>query len=983
MPGDKRSLKETPWALPSCLAEATWLAAVVVIPVAADLQSYPIFTAPKVAVTQVFGILSALALALQALDTHGRRGCFGKNPGTLYAVAAAALLVILSFVSWNLALDPTRIGDSEDVSSLGPMHLGCQVALFLSVAFFLRTSAQLERLALAGLAAAFAVAGFTLLQTYGFQAPGYAVVEGMKITSFVGGPIFLGGYLLMLLPIAVWNLHRQLVEARGAFSYRVAVGALVLLALGGAFLACGKRGPIIGFAGMGCSALVLLAIRTRHRTLLVKASAAALVVAVALTGLALLQKSGVPLNRIPFVERLAMIVPVGGETGDTYRSYLWALLPGLMLSGHPATLPSGMPDQHHALRRWLGFGPDNAQTILPSKYIFLQAWPSDVMEVSCHSHFWDLALSLGAAGVVVFFGLFFAVWYQGLPKIGAHPPPPTVAVFVAFGSALAGGFAGASIFHPGFFGIGAQAGFLVGLLGIGLLDHTNAAPPTGSDDSGRKLLLLAMMSGLAGHWIDLGFIFPTAENGIVFWLFAGAVVGWKGDNKSCHEEDGIETSERTIWAAWVGSALLAAGIYARVFMGPVLAGQLGLGDLFGDTTATALLAGLGLATMWAVCHIFSPTDGGRCLLPKLQPPCRVMVAAAAAYLAGVFWLGRFMLWFPPTPDRPLLADIWAVHFLLLIAAGALTVALVVAARRHSTAWITGVAGLLVAAACVVMWIGPAQDMRSSVSAGAIRYLPHAGRWLERSISLRPEQTRNYLRLANLLVDEGMNADPEKRDELLRWAEKILRQGIGVSNFNLLGAKLGRLYLRRALRTDDMHEKEDLAQRARDLLQAAVWFAPQNEPAWVDAALVERELFRDGDKAKSMLRAADAVTLFPPPGANVVMESWGRYYTGQARAADTEEQRQHYAERALMYMRLRLGETDLALIELERNGDPPAHRIDVLMARAESLACMGVALRMLGREDEAKAATEEMDGLLKEAGGITREPTNRSIPPKAH
>lgn len=948
--------RRTPWALPSSLAEASWLAAAVVVPIAADLQARQIFTVPKVALAELFGILSALALALQALDAPGRRFYFKKNAGVALAMGAAILLLALSLISWWFALDPSRVGYSEDASSFGPVHLGCQVAIFLSVAVFLRTFRQLERLALAALSAAFAIAGFALMQVYGFQAPGYAVVKGLEITSFIGGPIFLGGYILMLLPIAAWNLHRQLKASGGRFSYRMAAAAFILLALGAAFLACNKRGPTVGLVAMGCSALVLLAVFLRRHALLAKAAVAAVAVAAGLTGLALIQKAGKPLSHIPFVERLAMIVPVGAETGDSYRSNLWKLLPDLLLKSQPTMLPSGMPDPHYSLRRWLGFGPDNVQAILPSKYIFLQSWPSDVMESSCHSFFWDLALSLGIAGVLVFGGIFFAVWYQGLLKIAARPPAMPIAAIIVFGSALAGGFIASAVLHSGFFGIGAQMGFLAGLLGIGILNRASAAPG-GFPTSRGELLLIAMMSSLAGHWVNLGFIFPTAENSIIFWLFAGAIVSWKKEEEISGGQMDDAGPEHMIWGAAVGSFLLMAVIYARANIGPVVTRELGLGHLFGDTGTTALFAGLALVILWGVCRIFANAGNNR--------PCHVMVAMAAIYLAGIFWLVKSMLLDPPSPDRAWLMDAWALHFLLLGIGGVVFVAAVVSVHRGSPKWATGAAaaGVAILAACLA-WTGSAQDMRSSVSAGATRHLPQADRWLERSISLRPRQLRNYRLLANHLVAQGFQpgVPMDERDQLLLRAEKVLRKGLDVSQFNLFSAKLGRLYLRRALRADDPRERNQLALLAKGQLQSAVWFAPQNEPAWVDMSLVEQACLHNDAIARKHLHRANIVTLFPPPGANVTGLAWGRHYAWQAGVADTGQQQRYYAKRALMYLRISLVESDMAL---DSAGDDPVRRPEILLERTVSLGSMATAFRLLGEETEAAATFREMNRLLKE------------------
>jgi len=957
---------------PSTLAEVSWLAATVIIPVTADLLLFQKFTAPKVALTQILGILSALALALHALDTAIGRGYhLSKKVGAAsWASGMAILLVAVSFISWRFALDTTRVGDSVDVSSLGPGHIACQVAIFLSLAVFLRTSAQLERLAMCALAAGFPIAMLALMQTYGFQSPGYAVIEGMTITSFIGGPIFLAGYLLMLIPLAVWNLQREHERSGGKLTSRVAFAALMLLVLTGAFLACGKRGPTVGLMTMICSALVLLAVQQRRFRLLTAAVAVAVSVAIALTGLALMQRAGIPVKRVPFLDRLAMIVPVGGETGDSYRANLWALLPGLMLDPQPLALPSGADDPQHAMRPWIGFGPDNVQAVLPSKYIFLQAWPSDVLEVSCHSHFWDLVLSLGAAGVVVFFALFFAVWYQGSVKIGARPPPPSVAIVLAFGIAVAGGTVAALVFHSGYFGLGMQAGFLAGLLALGLWTKSSEKTPAPAMLK-STLLLLAMLSALAGHWIDLGFIFPTAENSLMFWIFAGAIVGWRSEHGRSNKNGEQDSRQHQIVGAAVGAALLITLIHARVNLGAVMSGQAGLGELLGAAPATALLAILGLVSCWAACWLFQlPSDRSGHFL-SFDPACRLMIAAAVVYLAGVFCLARLMVWYPPRPEQPWLADTWALHFPLLIIAGVVLVAVVMAAHGGHQPWVAGVSGLLVALVCVsIAWGGPLSHLRSAVSAGIICSLPHAESWLERSIALRPWQIRKYETLAELLAEESFreNITAEDRRRLLARAERILLQGIAISNFNLLSAKLGNLYLRRALQTEDSGKVKDLADSARQYLRSAVCFAPQNEPAWVDAALVEQEFFPEERKVNSMLRMAHAITLTPPTEANVVMRNWGYYYVVKALSADTEKLRRHYAAHALMYLRLHLHQTSLASEKLGGNSGDSDSRKEIILSRIDALIHMGSAHRILGQKDESAAAFDEAQKLLRDMGG---------------
>ena len=880
--------------------------------------------------------------------------------------AVGLCFLAASFASQLFAIDPSRVGDSGGVVSLGPAHLACLISTFLSVAYFLRTSRQLQRLIAASLATGFTVGVFALLEAYGFHAPGYAVMPGMQIVSFVGGPIFLAGYLLMLIPPAIWNLHRQTENSRGRLDGAVAIAAAVVLVLVGAFLACDKRGPTVAVLAAICSGMFLLAAACRRRRLLVTAIALAGLAAISLGGLAVLKKAGVPLAKLPYVEKLAAIVPVDDDRNHDYRTMLWAILPDIVAGRDPLTLPSGLEDPNHCLRLLLGYGPDNLQVVLPSRHIFLQAWPSEIMEVSSHSHFWDLAINLGTAGVAAFFALFFAVWYRGLRQIGARPPPLKLAIALATACALASGVVAETLFRPGFFGVGSQIGFLAALLGLALRSPqrvvTKAAPPTSG-----QLLAVALLASLAGHWIDLAFIFPAEENSVMFWIFAGALCGQIDLASTAPEADDEGRSTAPVWAFAIGTALVIAVIHARVNLGPLLAGHTGLSGIFGPGNAALFAAVLALTAVWAACKLCRPQ--GECHSGHESPAVhRKICAAGLLYLAAVMWFARWMQSTSPTAENAFLADFWAVHYPLLVILGIFLVAVSTSRLTVRFNLATVATTLLLSTLfAALVWTGPLKDLRSSVSAGFARWLPASAEWLERSISLRPELVRNYYRLANDLIVQAFvtENDAGKKAQALEKAEKILRRGLDVSKFNLLNAKLGKLSLWQAVQEDSPSRKRALADSARQSLREATRFAPQNEPALLDASLVERALFNDEKSADALLQRADDVTLRAAPWQNVVEEEWGYYYWGLACSAEAEQLRRSYAERALLYLQLHLDQTNEALMELPPSTLEDKLRIDTLHARAKTLARAAETLRMLERSGEAAALEADAEALRRQ------------------
>jgi hypothetical protein len=950
------------------LAESVWLAAVILIPVSTDLLASQIFSAPKTALIEIFGILSAVAIVLSWFEGEWRHARYLSCSAAPLPALAAITLWGVSVVSWLWAIDPSRTGDIATVSSLSPRHLACQISLFLSVSFFLRTAEQLQRLALAALASGFAVAAFALMQAYGLQAPGYAVVKGMAITSFVGGPIFLAGYLLMLIPLAVWNLNYHLRESRGCLSSSVTAAAIVLLVLLGAFLACDKRGPTVGLLAAFFSALVILAAAKRRYKALTTTMAVMAITGAALTGLAYLRKAGAPVDEIPYLQRLAMIVPVGGETGDSYRSNLWRLLPDFMLSKKPLLLPDGTIDAHHSLRSWFGYGPDNVQSVLPSKYLFLQAWPGEVMEVSCHSHFWDMALSLGLAGLLVFFGLFFAIWHIGLQKIGLKPLPVWPAAALTVFCAVLGGISTSLVFHPGFFGLGAQLGFLGALLCLAVWPSRGRVCSS-SPASPEQLLLLAMLSALAGFWVDLGFIFPTDENSTLFWLFAGAIVG-------VHCPDGNFLASRSLdlrpnqsdaWATAIGSGILIAGIHARADLPSLLGGRTAIHGLFGGTSTFLLLSALALSSVWMTSRLFIGIASAE-MSSLLEKNCRQIIMVGLVYLAGVVWLAQIMAWLPPSPQHPFLVDFWAVHFALFIIAGLVWTTLSITGQPPKmpfAAYASAIALALVAA--VLIWRGPFQDLRSSISAGSIKCLPGARSWLERGISLRPERIRNYSLLSGLLTAESMRPELNERErlDLMDSAAEVLTRGISISEFNLMTAALGRLRLWQAMRNKEAGQSLHLAISAKSALQKATRFAPQNELAWFDAAIIEETFLGTAASAKVVREKADDTTLRAEPWQNIVEDRWGSYYLLLATRVKPDELRRAYAERSMMYWQIYLADNSEKLRQTEISEQNHQIRRGVLHDRIRALAHAGEALRILGNQIEASRLYAEGEDLCNE------------------
>jgi hypothetical protein len=248
-----------------------------------------------------------------------------------------------------------------------------------------------------------------------------------------------------------------------------------------------------------------------------------------LTVLAAAHKFGLPVREIPLVGRLALIIPLGENTGDHFRSSLWRAAATFLTEPAPLLLPQGTEDPHAALQPWISYGPDTIEAILPSRWIHFSGWPRPYIEVSCHSIFWDWFLTLGALGLVLGFLFFGTILGVALDALGLLPRNPKsrwrFAAWLLAGTCL-GGATLTFLLHPGFLGLGAQFGLLAGCILFLLREHqTSSLPRNQRDLSNRTGFLLALLAGLLAHWVDLTFLFSTPGAAFLFWIAAGGILG--------------------------------------------------------------------------------------------------------------------------------------------------------------------------------------------------------------------------------------------------------------------------------------------------------------------------------------------------------------------------------------------------------------------------------------------------------------------------
>lgn len=925
-----------------------WLVVLLGLVCVHSLGNYEVYSA-KSALIQTAGILAIFGWFLALLW----RAEAGSLPAGLLqrpftGLALLGALVFASWISARFSVDTTRSMETSPILSQSPMAMLSSAGIVLATWASLRQLSDLGRLLSLLLTAGFAVALGGWLQRFGIiphQLPG-----GWP-GSFTGGPIYLGGMMLMLLPMAVWFLSKNRVH-----------GTMLVLLFLGAFFIAEKRGPFVGLVTAGGSAMVLLGILHNRIGYLRVAAKALGIVFVLLLALAVLRKAEVPIHEVPGLGRLSLIIPIGERTGDKFRSSLWRSVPPLVI-GKPALVqPDGQTDPHSALRPLVGYGPDTVEAVLPSRWVFFPPWPRHVIEVSTHSIFWDTALALGLAGVALLFSLIAWVSWSGLRGAGLvrEEAPGWKFALMAFAGSVLGGVALAGVYDWGFFGLGAQGGLLAGILAFVFLEWKNRPTAELQADSGQAVspdsrLLIALLAGFWGHWIDMGFSFHTGNTGLLFWVFCGVIPAAASMEKT-DKKLSVRCQFSGVQAGiLVGVLLLAIGL---AFLNPYFLGE-NRSIWIGNSAQQVLLLILLFLPVWLWGVAFL----------SIRPERK----KAAAISGGIFLIGMVGAWgffedlkndtlLRGGMDRELVDRLiaWGWALPLLFFAGVLLLILFGKSRgevvqdavertRKLPAWRVGFAGILTALAIVlagwalVHW--PVRMLKSETAAGMARRMEdESGRRLlyEEALRLRPENFRVRILAANA-------SDPPER-------ERLLIEGAEISQFNMIPFALGELLLQKAVQAGSHVDREKWALEAVDWFQRATRYIPQNESAWFLASAVNRELLNNPALADVLEKQADEITRKRShPHLSVNTPLWGAHYTDLLNSYRGTVLQEPVARRALRYLERAIIEQDEATEGLELG---PEAKANWAQSRFWLLVNKGHSLRALGQSEGAIQAYED-------------------------
>jgi len=535
------------------LIEAGWLAAAIVTPLFINPYSYRVSEADKVALLRSIALTMVAAWLVRTVETlslvrHSREGRakidisfdFLRQPlvGPFLLLAAVYILTTITSIC------PRFSFYGYYIRLQGSYTILSYLVFFFMVWQTLRTRRQLDLLITVILLASWPVALLGLMQHYGLNPLPRVGVSPARVSSTLGNPIFLGAYLIVLVPLTLGQLVQTLFAARSegrGLSRYLLIGcyALLLLAQLACLLFTQSRGPWLGLLGGFFLFLFLLSIvkRARGLALMVMLLAVASVLFLALLNLP--HSPLRPLQRIPYLGRLV------GLSEGSGRPLHWRAIVDLVKSD--------------PLRAFIGYGPDSLLVaLLPHRPPEWDRYIGKSLPDHAHNDAFDALAMTGLVGLAVYLFLFGSIFYHGLKGLGLMASRGQRRLFVGLsvGAVVCGALIPRLLMGDWTFaGVGVSLG-LVAALAIYLAIFCFCQGQKRVTEGEDRILLIALLSALVAHFIELTFGIGVAATRTYFCIYAG-LLAVLASQLSSHSAKGVVLTESVRQGEEVWSSSLA------------------------------------------------------------------------------------------------------------------------------------------------------------------------------------------------------------------------------------------------------------------------------------------------------------------------------------------------------------------------------------------------------------------------------------------
>ncbi|MFO7697525.1 MAG: O-antigen ligase family protein [Anaerolineae bacterium] len=557
------------------LIESGWLLALVVVPLFFNVYSYRVFEPDKLGLFRTIATLMAALAGILIIENRVRARAPGSIAGPLrawtrmplVAVSLATALVYILATAWSVVPRISLMGSYQRLQ--GTYSTLCYIILFACLLAYLRSREQIDRLLTVIIVTSLPIAMYGLLQHHGLDPLPWQGDVTTRIASTMGNPIFVGAYLIMVIPLTLGRLLEALREfsaerpmAPGrretavlailvgaqivawtllSFSQAVLV-ALLALSLGLLFarlchgslaaaaqasvcglilsvqlvalLFCGSRGPQVGLLG-GLVLFALLAVATarlRRLAIGVVSTGIALLVLLIVMNLPASPLAGA--RNLPYVGQLGRLMELERGTGKV-RTLIW--------EGAVALL------QDDPLRAAIGYGPESMVAV------YNRFYPAELAQYESrtaspdrsHNETFDALITTGVMGLAAHLALFVSVLLHGLTSLGMIPDRRSrigLLCCAATGGALGIGIPYLLEGNLRLSGVGLPVGAIAGIVAYIAARALSGGAAHTTLERWQKLLLISLLATIVAHWIEISVGIAIASTRTYFWVYAALMV---------------------------------------------------------------------------------------------------------------------------------------------------------------------------------------------------------------------------------------------------------------------------------------------------------------------------------------------------------------------------------------------------------------------------------------------------------------------------
>lgn len=238
------------------------------------------------------------------------------------------------------------------------------------------------------------------------------------------------------------------------------------------------------------------------------------------------------LREVRYVGRLGKVLQTEEGTGRV-RILIWEGAVDL-ISWHPPLVrpgEDGGQDPFNAIRPIVGYGPE-------SMYVaYNRFYPPDLAHFEkrnaspdrSHNETFDALVTTGWIGLAAYLFLITSTFYYGLKWLGMIRTPGQKLTFI--GLWIGGGITGTVGFWiwrgPAYLGVAIPIGAMLGLaiyVLVSLVKATFGSEPSEPSDGRYHLLILALLSAIVAHFIEIQFGIAIAATRTYFWVLSAAMV---------------------------------------------------------------------------------------------------------------------------------------------------------------------------------------------------------------------------------------------------------------------------------------------------------------------------------------------------------------------------------------------------------------------------------------------------------------------------